>query len=133
MFLYQYRGVLGGGYLLAWLSPWLVYFAAGVAMAHVRPLVVKPFGLLVAAVLGALAFAGHMPLLWASFGVVSVLVFRYWFDSHNQGLIRSTLIYLGQLIKRHFEFVKVRYRGLKQNTIQFFTLFVMSNFWMVRS
>lgn len=97
MLLYQYRGVLGGGYLLAWLSPWLVYFAAGVAMAHVRPLVVKPVGLLLAAALGTLALATQLPLLWASFGVICVLVLSQWLDAHTQGLTRSTLMYLGQL------------------------------------
>ena len=32
-----------------------------------------------------------------------------------------------------FGFVKVRYRGLKKNTAQLFTLFALSNLWMVRS
>lgn len=37
-----------------------------------------------------------------------------------------------RLIKRQFGFVKVRYRGLKKNTAQLFTLFAQSNLWMVR-
>ncbi|GBU14918.1 hypothetical protein AwPolaro_02960 [Polaromonas sp.] len=37
-----------------------------------------------------------------------------------------------RVIKRQFGFVKVRYRGLKKNTAQLFTLFALSNLWMVR-
>lgn len=37
-----------------------------------------------------------------------------------------------RVIKRKFGFVKVRYRGLKKNTQQLFTLFALSNLWMVR-
>ena len=39
-----------------------------------------------------------------------------------------------QVIKRQFGFVKVRYRyrDLKKNTAQLFTLFALSNLWMVR-
>ncbi|MCY7371809.1 MAG: hypothetical protein LH479_13350, partial [Polaromonas sp.] len=33
------------------------------------------------------------------------------------------------VIKRQFGFVKVRYRGLKKNTAQLFTLFALSNLW----
>ena len=36
------------------------------------------------------------------------------------------------MIKRQFGFVQVRYRGLKKNTAQIFTLFALSNLWMVR-
>jgi IS5 family transposase len=36
------------------------------------------------------------------------------------------------VIKRQFGFVKVRYRGLKKNTAQLTTLFVLSNRWMAR-
>ena len=38
-----------------------------------------------------------------------------------------------KVIKRQFGFVKERYRGLKKNTVQLFTLFALSNLWMVRS
>jgi len=38
-----------------------------------------------------------------------------------------------QVIKRQFGFMKVSYRGLKKNTAQRFTLFALSNLWMVRS
>jgi IS5 family transposase len=40
------------------------------------------------------------------------------------------------VIKRQFGFAKNRYRGLKKNTAQLFTLFALfalSNLWMVRS
>ena len=35
-------------------------------------------------------------------------------------------------IKRQFGYTKVRYRGLKKNTLQLKTLFALSNLWMVR-
>jgi len=37
-----------------------------------------------------------------------------------------------RVIKRQFGFVKVRYRGLKKNTAQLFTLFALSTLWMAR-
>ncbi len=37
-----------------------------------------------------------------------------------------------RVIKRQFGMVKVRYRGLKKNTAQLYTLFALSNLWMVR-
>jgi IS5 family transposase len=37
-----------------------------------------------------------------------------------------------RVIKRQFGFAKVRYRGLKKNTLQLKTLFALSNLWMVR-
>lgn len=36
------------------------------------------------------------------------------------------------VIKRQFEHVKVRYRGLAKNTAQLHTLFALSNLWLVR-
>jgi IS5 family transposase len=38
-----------------------------------------------------------------------------------------------EVVKRQFGYVKVRCRGLKKNTAQLFTLFALSNLWMVRS
>ena len=37
-----------------------------------------------------------------------------------------------RVIKGHFGFVKLRYRGLKKNTLQFRTLFALSSLWLVR-
>jgi IS5 family transposase len=37
-----------------------------------------------------------------------------------------------RVIKRQFGFAKVRYRGLKKNTLQITTLFALSNLWMAR-
>ena len=37
-----------------------------------------------------------------------------------------------RVVKRQFGFVKVRYRGLKKNTLQRETLFTLSNLWMAR-
>ena len=46
--------------------------------------------------------------------------------------IRAKVEHPFRVIKRQFGFVKVRYRGLKKNTAQIFTLFALSNLWMVR-
>lgn len=37
-----------------------------------------------------------------------------------------------RLVKRQFGFGRVRYRGLKKNTLQLKTLFALFNLWMVR-
>ena len=37
-----------------------------------------------------------------------------------------------RVIKRHFSYAKVRYRGLKKNTAQLTTLFALSKLWMMR-
>ena len=47
--------------------------------------------------------------------------------------IRAKVEHLFRVIKRQFEFVKVRYRGLKKKTTQPFTLFALSNLCMVQS
>ena len=47
--------------------------------------------------------------------------------------IRAKMEHPFRVVKRQFGFVKVRYRGLKKNTAQLFTLFALSNLWMVRS
>lgn len=47
--------------------------------------------------------------------------------------IRAKVEHPFRVIKRQFGFVKVRYRGLKKNTAQLFTLCALSNLWMVRS
>ena len=47
--------------------------------------------------------------------------------------IRAKVEHPFRVIKRQFGFVKVRYRGLKKNTAQLFTLFALSNLWMVRT
>ena len=46
--------------------------------------------------------------------------------------IRAKVEHPFRVIKRQFGFVKVRYRGLKKNTAELFTLFALSNLWMVR-
>lgn len=46
--------------------------------------------------------------------------------------IRAKVEHPFRVIKRQFGHVKVRYRGLKKNTAQLFTLFALSNLWMVR-
>ena len=46
--------------------------------------------------------------------------------------IRAKVEHPFRVVKRQFGFVKVRHRGLKQNTAQLFTLFALSNLWMVR-
>jgi IS5 family transposase len=47
--------------------------------------------------------------------------------------IRAKVEHPFRVIKRQFGHVKVRYRGLKKNTAQLVTLFVLANLWMVRS
>jgi IS5 family transposase len=49
-----------------------------------------------------------------------------------QAGIRAKVEHPFRVIKRQFGFVKVRYRGLKKNTAQIFTLFALSSLWMVR-
>lgn len=46
--------------------------------------------------------------------------------------IRAKVEHPFRVIKCQFGFVKVHYRGLKKNTAQLFTLFALSNLWMVR-
>ena len=46
--------------------------------------------------------------------------------------IRAKVEHPFRVIKRQFGHVRVRYRGLKRNTAQLFTLFALSNLWMVR-
>ncbi|MCY7370128.1 MAG: IS5 family transposase [Polaromonas sp.] len=44
--------------------------------------------------------------------------------------VRAKVEHPFRVIKRQFGFVKVRYRGLKKNTAQLFTVFALSNLWM---
>lgn len=46
--------------------------------------------------------------------------------------IRAKVEHPHQVVKRQFGFVKVRYWGLRKNTLQLKTLFALSNPWMVR-
>ena len=46
--------------------------------------------------------------------------------------IRAKVEHPFRVIKRQFGYVKVRYKGLKKNTLQLKTLFALSNLWMVR-
>jgi len=46
--------------------------------------------------------------------------------------IRAKVEHPFRVIKRQFGHVKVRYRGLLKNTQQLYTLFALSNLWMVR-
>ena len=46
--------------------------------------------------------------------------------------IRAKVEHPFRVLKRQFGHVKVRYRGLKKNTLQFTTLFALSNLWMAR-
>ena len=52
----------------------------------------------------------------------TILRFRHRLEKHR----------LADQIKRQFGYTKVRYRGLKKNTLQLKTLFALSNLWMVR-
>jgi transposase, IS5 family len=46
--------------------------------------------------------------------------------------VRAKVEHPFRVIKRQFGFMKVRYRGLKKNTAQLFTLFALSKLWMMR-
>lgn len=46
--------------------------------------------------------------------------------------IRAKVEHPLRVLKRQFGYTKVRYRGLKKNTLQLKTLFALSNLWMVR-
>jgi IS5 family transposase len=46
--------------------------------------------------------------------------------------IRAGVEHPFRVLKRQFGYTKVRYRGLKKNTLQLKTLFALSNLWMVR-
>ena len=46
--------------------------------------------------------------------------------------IRAKVEHPFRVIKRHFGYIKVRYRGLKKNTAQLIMLFALSNIWMAR-
>ena len=45
---------------------------------------------------------------------------------------RTTVEHPFRVIKRHFGYVKVRFRGLMKKTAQLTTLFALSNLWMAR-
>ena len=47
--------------------------------------------------------------------------------------VRAKVEHPFRVIKRQFGYARVRYRVLKKNTAQLFTLFALSNLWMVRS
>ncbi len=49
-----------------------------------------------------------------------------------KAIIRAKVEHPFGVIKRQFGYTKVRYRGLKKNTLQLKTLFALSNLWMVR-
>ena len=46
--------------------------------------------------------------------------------------IRAKVEHPFRVVKKQFGYVKVRYRGLKKNTLQLKTLFALSNLWMAR-
>jgi len=46
--------------------------------------------------------------------------------------IRAKVEHPFRVLKQQFGYVKVRYRGIKKNTLQIVTLFALGNLWMVR-
>ena len=50
----------------------------------------------------------------------------------TKAAIRAKVEHPFRVIKRQFGYMKVRYRGLKKNTLQLKTLFALSNLWMAR-
>ena len=55
-------------------------------------------------------------------------------DEHERAKasVRAKVEHPFRVVKRQFGFVKVRYRGLKKNTLALHTLFALSNLWMAR-
>lgn len=45
---------------------------------------------------------------------------------------RADMEHTFQVIKRQFDYIKTRFRGLAKNTVQLITLFALSNLWIVR-
>jgi IS5 family transposase len=52
--------------------------------------------------------------------------------ARTKASIRAKVEYPFRVLKRQFEYAKVRYRGLKKNRAQIVTLFALSNLWMAR-
>ena len=50
----------------------------------------------------------------------------------TKAAIRAKVEHPFRVVKCQFNYTKVRYRGLKKNTLQLKTLFALSNLWMVR-
>ena len=50
----------------------------------------------------------------------------------TKAAIRAKVEHPFRVVKCQFGYTKVRYRGLKKNTLQLKTLFALSNLWMVR-
>jgi IS5 family transposase len=46
--------------------------------------------------------------------------------------VRAKVEHPFRVIKRQFDYTKVRFRGLAKNTAQMVTLFALSNLWMAR-
>jgi len=46
--------------------------------------------------------------------------------------VRAIVEHPFRVVKRQFDFVKVRYRGLAKNTGQIVTLFALANLWLAR-
>ena len=53
-------------------------------------------------------------------------------SEHKKASLRARVEHPFRVIKRQFDHVKVRYRGLAKNTAQLHTLFALSNLWMAR-
>ena len=51
---------------------------------------------------------------------------------HLKARIRAKVEHPFRVIKRQFDYVKVKYRGLAKNTANLMTLFALSNLWMAR-
>jgi len=51
---------------------------------------------------------------------------------HHKASVRAKVEHPFRVIKRQFDLVKVRFRGLAKNTAHVTTLFALSNLWMVR-
>ncbi len=53
---------------------------------------------------------------------------RRW--EHFKASVRAKVEHPFRVVKRQFDYTKVRYRGLAKNAAQVLTLFALSNLWM---
>ncbi len=95
--LYYYPEMLQLGYISYWISPWLVYFTGGVAIARYMTSFDMRIWILSVVCLAILAVGSGLPLIDASFGIAIILWISRCLDAYTDGFIKSAIIYLGRL------------------------------------
>lgn len=95
--LYHYPEILEIGNVLYWISPWLLYFTGGVAMARYMTFSNMRIWIILVIFLAIMAIGSSLSFIKASFGIALVLLISRCLDSYAKGFIKSSMIYLGQL------------------------------------